>query len=517
MTPLDPVPVQWVTVAGLGNYHLPSVVYSAARELGAILAAGGFGLITGGWAGVDAVVTQSYLSRLSMGEARPGYWVRQILERGREPVERAGDLQYTDTFEQSMSRLVDEADAVVLVSGAGLTRAVGELATRNGVPVLPIASTGGDAEELHASVLENWNVAPIRGLTRLQFRGLVAQVPDGVDATLTLLKRFPLRVRPVLATPVLLRGHSGAILRTMWHPNGHFLATGSVDKTARIWEKSSGLEIAVLRGHHEGVNQVTWSPDGEWLATCSYDRSIRIWSATKMTCVRQIEAHSDDVPDVAWFPDGHRLASASCDRTVAIWRTDSWKRESVWSGHKDEVRRIIWLDHGSRLASCSLDGSVAIIDLKAGNSKFAAILRGPGRRLISLAYSSERELLAACSFSGSIRIWESLTYKPRQDIVTRRKAIRSLSFSGDGRLMAGNQYGSTAKVLIWRTDNWELVWEFEEPTSEFWPCNIAWCPTAPVLATLGEMDHAVRLWQFNIDALLSARDARTEQAPIITR
>ena len=50
-------------------------------------------------------------------------------------------------------------------------------------------------------------------------------------------------------------------------PDGRTLATGSDDKTARLWEVASGKEIATLRGHESGVYFVAFSPDGRTLAT----------------------------------------------------------------------------------------------------------------------------------------------------------------------------------------------------------------------------------------------------------
>ena len=50
-------------------------------------------------------------------------------------------------------------------------------------------------------------------------------------------------------------------------PDGRTLATGSDDKTARLWEVASGKEIATLRGHEFRVYFVAFSPGGRTLAT----------------------------------------------------------------------------------------------------------------------------------------------------------------------------------------------------------------------------------------------------------
>jgi len=79
-------------------------------------------------------------------------------------------------------------------------------------------------------------------------------------------------------------------------------------------------------------------------------------------------------------------------------------------------------------------------------------------------------------------------------------------------MIAVNCEGRSGKVSIWRVDTAEQVVEFDEATSEFWPCNIAWAPTAPILATLGDRDRAIRLWRLTE----AAHSAITPNAANIT-
>jgi hypothetical protein len=62
-------------------------------------------------------------------------------------------------------------------------------------------------------------------------------------------------------------------------------------------------------------------------------------------------------------------------------------------------------------------------------------------------------------------------------------------------------------IRLWRCDTWTVVAEIEEPAANFWPQGIAFHPHLPVLATLGDEDTAVRLWDLDIDALLGVAPA----------
>jgi WD40 repeat protein len=56
------------------------------------------------------------------------------------------------------------------------------------------------------------------------------------------------------------------------------LASGSSDKTVKIWSLESQKEVITLKGHILKVNSVAFSPDSGYLVSASDDRSIKVWN-----------------------------------------------------------------------------------------------------------------------------------------------------------------------------------------------------------------------------------------------
>ncbi|MFM6248968.1 MAG: trypsin-like peptidase domain-containing protein, partial [Dolichospermum sp.] len=116
-----------------------------------------------------------------------------------------------------------------------------------------------------------------------------------------------------------LTDHSDDVNSVAWSPNGRTLASGSSDKTIKIWDGRTGNLLRTLSGHSDSVLSVAWSPDGRTLASGSWDKTIKIWDGRTGNLLRTLSGHSYSVWSVAWSPDGRTLASGSSDETIKIW------------------------------------------------------------------------------------------------------------------------------------------------------------------------------------------------------
>jgi WD40 repeat protein len=75
-----------------------------------------------------------------------------------------------------------------------------------------------------------------------------------------------------------LRGHTGSVYSASFSPDGKWVVTASMDKTARVWEAATGKLVAELRGHTDEVYNAAFSPDGKFVVTASRDGTARVWA-----------------------------------------------------------------------------------------------------------------------------------------------------------------------------------------------------------------------------------------------
>lgn len=127
------------------------------------------------------------------------------------------------------------------------------------------------------------------------------------------MPRPPLRNAPA---PAPLQ-QPGPIFALKWNKKGDLLLTGSVDKTAIVWDARSGEAKQVFALHEAPTLDVDWR-NNTMFASCSTDTTIHVCKLGEPRPVRSYSGHTDEVNCIKWDPSGRLLASCSDDGTAKV-------------------------------------------------------------------------------------------------------------------------------------------------------------------------------------------------------
>ncbi|KAF4230403.1 hypothetical protein CNMCM6457_005979 [Aspergillus fumigatiaffinis] len=261
-----------------------------------------------------------------------------------------------------------------------------------------------------------------------------------------------------------LEGHSGSVCSVVFSPDAQLLASGSYDKTIKLWDVSTGELRQTLEGHYALVRSLAFSPDAQLLASGSYDKTIKLWDVSTGELRQTLEDHSDSVRSVAFSPDGQLLATGSFDKTIKLWDVSTGELRQTLEGHSDSVRSVAFSPDGQLLASGSDDKTIKLWDASTGELR--QTLDGHSSLVSAVAFSPDGQLLASGSDDKTIGLWNAITGGLRQTLDGHSGAVRSVAFSPNGQLLASVSYDNT--INFWDSSTGELRQTLEGHSHWVW-------------------------------------------------
>jgi len=195
-----------------------------------------------------------------------------------------------------------------------------------------------------------------------------------------------------------LEGHTDTIADISFSPDGKFIASGSKDKTVKLWNRDGSEKKPALQGNYENeFTSVAFSPDSQIIAAGNKDSKIYLWHLNG-TLIKTLTGHRDWVTNIRFSPDGKTIVSASRDNTVTLWKIDGTQKEKL-KGHTSTVNIVRFSPDGQMIASASEDGTIKLWSLEG---KQLQSINSPG--VLDLAFSPDSKTLSVASRDNTIKI-----------------------------------------------------------------------------------------------------------------
>jgi WD40 repeat protein len=291
----------------------------------------------------------------------------------------------------------------------------------------------------------------------------------------------------------MLHGHTSYVYPVPYSPDVRRIASGSWDRTARLWDARTGEPRATFP-HPTVVRALAFSPDGSWLVSaCDREEKLRIWNVTTGRPQKEVpvrggfhlavavspngariaaadrhegvsimeaatgrQVASLPLPTawlekraLAYSPDGRRLAGTAADpREIAIWDTQTYQRVGLLAGHEATVNSVAFSRDGRRLVSASSDRTVRVWDVATWEC--VAVLNGHTDEVFTAAFHPGGTRLASAGRDRAIWLWDLATGQEVARLPGHTNYVFSLAFSPDGKsLVSGSGDGT---VRLWDTE-----------------------------------------------------------------
>lgn len=116
----------------------------------------------------------------------------------------------------------------------------------------------------------------------------------------------------------LLIGHTGEVNSAIFSTDGKRILTCSEDKTAKIWDASTGI----LNYELKNIQTAIFSPDCKYVISAS-DSIVRIRDIVSGALIRELKGHTQKVSDLVFSPDGKKIITVSKYKTAKLWQIEN--------------------------------------------------------------------------------------------------------------------------------------------------------------------------------------------------
>jgi len=321
--------------------------------------------------------------------------------------------------------------------------------------------------------------------------------------------------------------HTAEVWRVRWSPDSTRIVSASFDKTAVVFDATTGKVLMRLEGHDDNVRIAEYSPDGTQIATASDDKTIRLWDAGTGEQTKILEGHNGAVLFLNWSYDGSKLVSCSGfdiggidegkGSEIIVWDPVEGKELFRINHHKDDIFEVSFSPDGTMFASSSDDREIGVWDAETGEQ--IKILTGSLSGVLSVQWSPDGKYLSSGSRYHWLRIWDTATWQEIHAYADPTEhCIRTSSWSND--LTVVLSCGTGNEIVVWNPDDGAVLRQIPGPVTTRcagdYIISVQFSPDNKYFAFGTSMGHSVRT--YGLGGIGSSDPgANSEAVPITTK
>jgi WD40 repeat protein len=301
------------------------------------------------------------------------------------------------------------------------------------------------------------------------------------------------------------RGHTDAVTSVCFSPDGKRLASGSSDRTVKVWDAETSRELFTLKGHAFAVTSVCFSPDGNRIASGGGESfkpgEVKLWDAATGKKQRDLRGHTGRVSSVAFSPDCRLLASTGDDFTVKLWDPATGEEVRTLARPDEEkhaaITGVAFSPNGRHVATVGAFETATVWETATGKELWhveGSRANPFANGLQSMAFSPDGRRLVAASMDGSLKMWDARSGKQLPSLPVHQKEVDSVAFTPDGRHLASAGRlltGRRLELKVWDAATGRELRTLLGHTEEIH--GLAFSPEGRRLASASN-DRTVKLW-----------------------
>jgi WD40 repeat protein len=232
--------------------------------------------------------------------------------------------------------------------------------------------------------------------------------------------------------PVLVLRQEAEVHVAVFSPDGRRILTASADKTARLWDATTGAPVGEPMRHEDEVVAAVFSPDGAHIATASKDGTARLWDAATGKALGAPMRHEHPLDGVAFNATGTRIVTQSNEADVArLWDPAAGAPIGEAMPHSVGYGEPATFSAGGNRLVTKRGETARVWDSMSGKP-LGKPLKHPGV-VSNAAFSPDASRILTLSQDGKARAWSIAAGKIHYTVSMKNsQAIDRADFSPDG-------------------------------------------------------------------------------------